>query len=66
MSTDQAAFEVGMTTEWVRRQIAAGRLEAVVFTTGRRRTFRIRTAAWKAFVAVYARPAMDESVDSPM
>lgn len=54
MSTDQAAAEVGMTTEWVRRQIAAGRLEAVAYATGRRRTFRIRRVSWTRFLAAYS------------
>lgn len=54
MSTDQAAAEVGMTTEWVRRQIASGRLEAVVYATGRRRTFRIRRSSWRKFLGAYS------------
>jgi len=57
MSTDQAAAEVGMTAEWVRRQIAAGRLDAVAYATGRRRTFRIRRSDWTRFLEAYSRPS---------
>ncbi len=54
MSTEQAALEAGMTTEWVRRQISAGRLDAVAFETGRRRTYRISTDAWERFLGRFS------------
>src|SRR5450759_3256361 len=42
LSTEQAGARVGMSGEWARRQIVAGRLRATAFDTGRRRTYRIR------------------------
>jgi len=53
LSTEQAGAKVGMTGEWVRRQIVAGRLRATAFDTGRRRTYRIRSDDWAAFLAHY-------------
>jgi len=50
LSTEQAGTLVGMTGEWVRRQIVAGRLRATVYATGRRRTYRIRFDDWQAFL----------------
>lgn len=50
VSTDQVGERVGMTGEWVRRQIAAGRLPATVFSTGRRRTYRIRVIDLEDFL----------------
>jgi len=41
LSTEQVARQIGMSPEWVRRQILAGRLRATVFKTGRRPTYRI-------------------------
>ncbi len=55
LSADQAGARVGMTGEWVRRQIVAGRLRATVYTTGRRRTYRIRLDDWKAFLSDFSR-----------
>lgn len=54
LTTEEAAARVGMTSEWVRRQIAAGRLPATVWRTGSRPTYRLRAADWEAFVARYA------------
>lgn len=54
LSTEQAAAQIGMTGEWVRRQIVAGRLRATVYRTGRRRTYRIRADHWSAFLARYS------------
>ncbi len=45
------AREAGMTTEWVRRQIQAGRLFACVWLTGARSTYRIRRSDWLRFRA---------------
>src|SRR6476659_8050659 len=46
LSTDEVAQRIGMSPEWVRRQIVAGRLRATVFRTGKRPTYRIhRTGA---------------------
>lgn len=54
LSTEEAAGRVGMTGEWVRRQIVAGRLRATAFETGRRRTYRIRADDWDRFLARYS------------
>ena len=54
LSTEQAGANVGMTGEWVRRQIGAGRLRATAFDTGRRRTYRIRADDWAAFLGRYS------------
>ncbi len=54
LSTEEAARRVGMTGEWVRRQILAGRLSATAFETGRRRTYRIRSDDWARFLARYS------------
>ena len=55
MSTEDVAREAGMTTEWVRRQIQAGRLGARVWSTGRRSTYRIRRSDWLQFRALFSR-----------
>jgi excisionase family DNA binding protein len=54
LSTEEAASRVGMTGEWVRRQIVVGRLRATAFETGRRRTYRIRSDDWARFLARYS------------
>ena len=59
MSTETCGRAVGMTSEWVRKQVAAGRLEAVVWTTGNRKTYRISEEAWRAFRATFSVPAED-------
>lgn len=48
-----AAVRVGMTAEWVRRQIVLKRLRATAFETGKRRTYRINERDWSAFLARY-------------
>ena len=53
LSTEEAAESVGMTSQWVREQIEAGRLRAYVFETGRRRTYRIRLDDWRHFLMRY-------------
>lgn len=50
LSTEDAARELGMSPDWVRRQIAAGRLVARVWNVGRRKTIRIRQSDLNAFV----------------
>jgi hypothetical protein len=59
LSTEQAGREVGMSSEWIRRQITAGRLSAFVFVTGNRRTFRIARRDWSAFLSAYRGRADD-------
>lgn len=49
LSTGEAAASVGMSTEWVRRQIHEGRLTADRWGIGRG-TFRIPRAKWDEFV----------------
>lgn len=62
MSTEQAGAEVGMTGEWVRRQIVAGRLRATAFETGRRRTYRIRSDDWATFLARFSERTQADAV----
>jgi hypothetical protein len=59
MSTEDIAREAGMTTEWVRRQIQAGRLAAWVWSTGRRSTYRIRRSDWLRFRGQFSRRSTD-------
>jgi hypothetical protein len=59
ISTEQAAFECGMSPDWVRRQIRMGRLCAIVWVTGDRRTYRIRVDDWLAFRSAHSGPAND-------
>lgn len=54
LSTEEAGAQVGMTAEWVRRQIVDGRLPATAFATGRRRTYRINAVDWSSFLARYS------------
>lgn len=49
-----AAARVGMTAEWVRRQIVLQRLRATVFETGKRRTYRISEHDWSLFLSRYS------------
>jgi hypothetical protein len=61
MSTEDIAREAGMTTEWVRRQIQAGRLLARVWLTGGRSTYRIRRSDWLRFRDQFSRASTDET-----
>lgn len=54
LSTEDVARLTGMSPDWVRRQIAAGRLVARVWRVGARSTIRIRQADVDAFVARYS------------
>jgi excisionase family DNA binding protein len=49
LSTEDVARETGMSPDWVRRQIAAGRLPARVWRVGQRPTIRIRRRDFEAF-----------------
>lgn len=51
LSTEEIARLVGMTPEWVRLQVVAGRLPARVFATGRRVTYRISETDLLLFLA---------------
>lgn len=57
MGTEEAARRIGMSSEWVRRQILAGRLEATAYRTGSRATYRITARALREFLRRYARLA---------
>jgi hypothetical protein len=59
MTTEDIAREAGMTTEWVRRQIQAGRLIARVWLTGGRSTYRVRRSDWLRFRTQYSRRSTD-------
>ena len=41
LSTQEVATRLGMSSEWVRRQVLAGRLKAVVYRTTSRSVYRI-------------------------
>jgi excisionase family DNA binding protein len=55
LSTERVASELGVTTEWVRRQIGAGRLAARRFETGNRAFYRVRRVDVERFLAMYTR-----------
>jgi excisionase family DNA binding protein len=54
LGTEEVSQQLGMSPEWVRRQVQAGRLGARVFTIGGRPTYRITQAAIDAFLARYS------------
>lgn len=53
LSTADVARELGMSPQWVRRQVAERRLGARVFVTGRRRTIRIERSSLEAFISLH-------------
>ena len=53
IGTQEAGASIGMSSQWVRRQIEAGRLSAYVYKTGSRHTYRIRTDDWSRFLLRY-------------
>ena len=55
LSTEEAGRSIGMSSQWVRRQIAAGRLRAYVYVTGSRRTYRIHVDDWGRFLSRHQR-----------
>ena len=55
LSTEEIGRRLGMSSEWVRRQIVAGRLDAVAYETGVRRTYRVRESWLGIFLARYSR-----------
>jgi excisionase family DNA binding protein len=63
LSTEQAGARVGMSSTWVRKQIDSGRLRAIVFNTGLRKTYRIRPEDWLAFLARFTRPMGEDEED---
>ena len=63
ISTEEAARDSGMASQWVRQQIAAKRLPAYVYATGARRTYRIRTDDWSRFLLRYRKSTLDPDWD---
>ncbi len=61
LSTEQVARQIGMSPEWVRRQIGAGRLRATIFRTGMRPTYRIEKKDLQTFLLRFA-----ETLDQDM
>jgi excisionase family DNA binding protein len=55
IGTEEAARRLGMSPDWVRRQIVAGRLRATIWTVGKRATYRIRLSDLAAFRGQYSR-----------
>lgn len=56
MTTEQAAAQVGMSPEWVRKQIRAQRLRATVLRIGAGRpTYRIAVEDWRVFRRRYVK-----------
>jgi excisionase family DNA binding protein len=55
----EVATATGYTRRWVLRQIELGRLAAVAFDAGGRRSYRIRDADLAAFRARYLRDARE-------
>lgn len=60
LSTQDAARRLGMTSEWVRRQILEERLVARFYLVGRRRTYRIHISDLRRFEIAYLRLSTDE------
>ena len=55
LTIPQIAAELGYTRRWVLRQVELGRLTAVAFDAGGRRSYRVREADYVAFCARYLR-----------
>ena len=63
LGTEEVGRRLGMSSEWVRRQVIAGRLRAVVYRTtpGSRSIYRIRADWIRAFQARFTiEPGADE------
>lgn len=55
LSTEEFAREVGMSPDWVRRQVTGGRLSARVWEVGKRSTIRIRRSDADDFIRRFSR-----------
>ena len=55
LTIPQIATELGYTRRWVLRQVELGRLAAVAFDAGGRRSYRVREADYVDFCARYLR-----------
>ena len=53
LTIPQIAAELGYTRRWVLRQVELGRLAAVAFDAGGRRSYRVPEAAFATFCARY-------------
>lgn len=54
LGTEEVSQQLGMSPEWVRRQVQAGRLRARVFTVGGRPTYRFQQSAVDAFLHAHS------------
>jgi excisionase family DNA binding protein len=63
LSTEEAAAEIGVTPQSVRRYIAAGKLKARALVIGQRATYRIRAADLQAFLDAYTMDAETHVAD---
>jgi hypothetical protein len=67
LSTEEVAARVGMTAEWVRQQVMAGRLNARVYRTGTRTTYRIRDIDVVLFIERWSvstdEPGWEEAIE---
>ncbi|MHB8398045.1 MAG: helix-turn-helix domain-containing protein [Candidatus Limnocylindrales bacterium] len=55
LGSEEVSQQLGMSPEWVRRQVQAGRLRARVFLIGGRPTYRFAQTAVDEFLARYSR-----------
>jgi len=54
LGSEEVSRQLGMSPEWVRRQVQAGRLRARVFTIGGRPTYRFTQPAVDEFLARFS------------
>lgn len=65
-STQEVGQVLGMTSQWVRRQIDAGRLNARYYDGPGRRTYRIHRADLRDFMRRYGRESTDQANLPPL
>lgn len=58
-STQQVGQLLGMTSQWVRRQIEAGRLNARYYEGSARKTYRIHRTDLREFMRSYGHDSVD-------
>lgn len=63
LSTEQVAEHLGVTSQWVRKQITAGRLRGRAYLTGSRSTYRIRRTDLSDFILTWSRDTDQRGVD---
>jgi excisionase family DNA binding protein len=59
MTTSEVGDLLGFSDRWVRRQVELGRLKAIAFDAGSRRTLRVHRRDLAAFQSHYLRDATD-------